>query len=146
MLRHQRRSLSVYSQLNKRVVQDLPPPGGFPKLDFSKKVPGPRMSGAGLFLLFGLVVAYGKYYTYKGASILHDWKDEKREIRATVYPFIQAEYDVRFLQKQAKFQQFEAKVMKGVDGWEVGKNHYHTTWMHFNPGFGAVYKPHTGRI
>jgi NADH dehydrogenase (ubiquinone) 1 alpha subcomplex subunit 13 len=132
--------------LSSKYVQDMPPPGGFPIIDISKRLPGPRMSGAGLFLLLGLVMAYGKYYTYEGAAILHTWKDEKRAIRAVVYPFMQAEYDIRFLQKQAKFHEFERRVMEGVEGWEVGKNHYHTTWMHYNPGFGAWRKPFTGRV
>jgi NADH dehydrogenase (ubiquinone) 1 alpha subcomplex subunit 13 len=127
-------------------VQDMPPPGGFPHIDFNKRSTRPRISGGLLLLGLGIAMVYGKIQTYTGKSILEEWKEEKRAMRCHVLPFIQAEIDMRFLQKQAKYLEFERRVMEGVEGWEVGKNHFHTTTMHQNQGFGAWRKPQTGRL
>ena len=126
-------------------VQDLPPPGGYPKLNFSRNLPPRRFSGAALFLAAGVMIVYGFSKVISGSVKERERKKEKREVRATVLPFLQAEEDVRYLRQLAKYHEFERIIMRDVEGWEVGKNHYHTTWMPYNPGFGAFRAPVQGR-
>jgi NADH dehydrogenase (ubiquinone) 1 alpha subcomplex subunit 13 len=54
------------------------------------------------------------------------FKQEKWFIRSTLMPLLQAEEDVAFLERQAKKRAEEARIMKDVPGWEVGKSVYHT--------------------
>lgn len=127
-------------------VQDLPPPNGYPRLDFSQRLPPRRISGLGIFLIVGAMVTYGFSKVISGNVQDREDRKQKRRMRATLLPFLQAEEDVRYVNKLAQYQEFERIIMKDVDGWEVGKNHYHTTWMPFNPGFGSWRAPVQGRF
>jgi NADH dehydrogenase (ubiquinone) 1 alpha subcomplex subunit 13 len=110
-------------------IQDLPPPGGYKPLDFTKKVPGPRMSGLAMFAVVGLMVTYGFSKVIEGNNKKRELKAERRFVRATILPFLQAEEDARYLRDVAKSLELERRIMQGVEGWEVGKSPYHTTWM-----------------
>jgi NADH dehydrogenase (ubiquinone) 1 alpha subcomplex subunit 13 len=110
--------------------QDMPPPGGYPPLDISKRLPGPRMSGVGLIALVGGVMAVGFYKVAQGNQERRGWKNEKRDIRASLLPYLQAEEDARFVQVWDKRVEQEGRIMKGVEGWIPGQNVYETgVWM-----------------
>jgi len=119
--------MSLHTDL--RPIQDLPPPGGYKDIDFRKKLPGPRMSGLGIFLAVTGIVSFGFYKVIQGNYAKRELNAEKRFVRATLLPFLQAEEDARFLREQARNLELERRIMQGVPGWEVGKSPYHTTWM-----------------
>ena len=112
-----------------KYVQDLPPPGGYKPLDFSKRLPGPRMSGLGIFTVVGVMITYGFYTVFQGNNKRRELKAEKRYVRASLLPFLQAEEDARYLRERAYSIELERRIMRDVPGWEVGKSVYHTTWM-----------------
>lgn len=74
-------------------------------------------------------MSYGFYKMIGGNVERRQLKVEKREVRATILPFLQAEEDARYLQQVAKRTEIERRIMQGVPGFEAGKNHYNTTWM-----------------
>jgi NADH dehydrogenase (ubiquinone) 1 alpha subcomplex subunit 13 len=112
-----------------KYVQDLPPPGGYKPLDFSKQVPGPRMRGATLIALVTAAVTFGFYKVIESNNKKRELQEERRFVRATLLPFLQAEEDARYLRQQAHLLDVERRIMQGVPGWEVGKSPYNTTWM-----------------
>ena len=110
-------------------IQDLPPPGGYKPLEFTKKVPGPRLSGLAIFAIVGGMVAFGFSKVIEGNNKRRELKAERRFVRSTLLPFLQAEEDARYLREWAHNIELERRIMSGVPGWEVGKSPYNTTWM-----------------
>lgn len=43
------------------VFQDGPPPGGFPSVRYARRIPSTGPSGAALFAVGGVIMAYGFY-------------------------------------------------------------------------------------
>lgn len=43
------------------VVQDGPPPGGFPSVRYARRLPSTGPTGPTLFLVSGAIMAYGFY-------------------------------------------------------------------------------------
>ena len=52
--------------MTRRMVQELPPSGGFRKLEFKSRIPGPRISGSAMVTIAAGVVGYGLYQVVKG--------------------------------------------------------------------------------
>eukprot|EP01132_Coremiostelium_polycephalum_P005922 gene5922-7373_t len=84
------------SNYRQRWVQDLPPPGGFPKLNFARQSPK-MVSG---FTIFGVALAvslFGHYKYFKTKLIqLENEKEERRRL-TMILPILQAEADIIFL-------------------------------------------------
>ena len=87
------------------------------------------MSGISMFLVVGAMVTYGCSKVVEGNNKRRELKGERRFVRATLLPFLQAEEDARYLREWARNLELERRIMQGVEGWEVGKSPYHTTWM-----------------
>jgi NADH dehydrogenase (ubiquinone) 1 alpha subcomplex subunit 13 len=88
------------------------------------------ISGRYLFLGCALSVVGGFYLVGQSNIETRKFKEDKRERRAAIIPFIQAEEDVRYNRELAAQREVEAKVMANVAGWEVGKSVYNTrAWM-----------------
>jgi NADH dehydrogenase (ubiquinone) 1 alpha subcomplex subunit 13 len=79
-----------------------------------------------MFLLVGGMVAFGFYQVSKGNAGRREAKAEQRAIRASLIPFLQAEEDVRFLQRQALQHQAERKLMAHDPTFKVGQSPYKT--------------------
>jgi len=108
-------------------LQDLPPSGGFPRFEQSRKF---FLRGPSAALLLGLGTAgfaagcYGlaksSIRKQRGAYIL---RQADRDIVAP----LQAEVDLRYLEDQKAFKEWAAEVMKDKPGWSVDKlNPYKT--------------------
>ena len=111
------------------VAQDGPPPGGFPSVRYGRRIPNTGPSGAVVFGLVCLGMGYGFYKTAQYNRYQNRLTEEKINTRMALTPFLQAEADRVFVQRQAKFHAWEAEVMKDVPGWEVGKNVYNSRWV-----------------
>lgn len=121
-------------------TQDMPPPGGYQKIDF-KRIPARKyFSGYQMFLGYignlqrkqicdeGLTFAssflgitVGGAYLY--ALNYYQAERESVEMRSgqfALYPLIMAERDREFLKQFRRNRDEEAKLMANVPGWEVG--------------------------
>ena len=87
------------------------------------------MSGLAIFAVVGGMVTFGFAKVLESNHKRRELKVEKRFVRATLLPFLQAEEDARYLREWAHNVELERRIMQGVPGWEVGKSPYHTTWM-----------------
>jgi uncharacterized membrane protein affecting hemolysin expression len=80
--------------------------------------------------LTGGMICYGFYQVKKSNQERNYQKLAERQIRYNLAPFLQAEADRVYMQKEAENLKKEAEVMKDVSGWEVGKNPYNSgVWM-----------------
>jgi hypothetical protein len=58
--------------------------------------------------------------------------------RKNIFPYLQAEQDMRYQKSRERWDKWEAEVMSDVKGWEVGKCVYKTReWMPPMPKIGA---------
>ena len=106
--------------------QEVAPKGGFPSIRTRRVLPRRGPSGAMLFLGAAAVIGYGFAKVGQGNKARRKLRVEKREARASILPFLQAEDDARYLQQKAAFEANEADLMKDVPGWEVGAKVYNT--------------------
>lgn len=65
-------------------------------------------------------------------------REEVLQSRRDMFPYLQAEHDIRYQNQRTLMEAYEAAVMSDVEGWEVGKCVYKTReWMPPKPKFGA---------
>ena len=65
-------------------------------------------------------------------------REELMTARKDIFPYLQAEQDMRYQTQRAEFEAWEADVMSDVEDWEGGKCVYKTrSWMPPRPKFGA---------
>ena len=117
--------MGLSSSSSSRYVQDGPPEGGFPQVRV-RRAPRKQGSGALAVLLLGGVMAYGFYQVGQGNQQRRKDAAEKREARAALLPFLQAEEDARFLQQQELVLQQEAEIMEKRSDWTVGESVYNS--------------------
>lgn len=104
------------------VVQDMPPVGGFPSIRIQRRLPSTGPTGVAIFTVGAAVMAYGYY------NIFHMIQDRKAGLyelqmhRAPIIPVLQAEEDVRWVARNKAELEYEARIMKNVPGWEVGRS------------------------
>lgn len=77
------------------IVQDGPPPGGFPAVRYARRLPNSGPAGFTLFGVGAAVMAYGFYQVGQGNIKRRDEKREKLDSRRALVPFLQAEEDRR---------------------------------------------------
>lgn len=66
-------------------------------------------------------------------------RQELLTARKNIFPYMQAEQDMRVQEAREKWEAFEADVMSDVKGWKVGKCVYKTRdWMPPMPYYGAA--------
>jgi len=109
------------------VVQDGPPPGGFPSVRYARRVPSTGPTGLTLFAVGSVVMAYGFYRVGQGN---HARREEKQEIfraRKALIPFLQAEEDRRWVKSYSEFSERQQKALKNVS-WE----RYECSWCEEN--------------
>ncbi|EFA76595.1 GRIM-19 domain-containing protein [Heterostelium album PN500] len=77
-------------------VQDLPPPGGFPALEYGRQTPK-MISGYKLFGATFLIMGVGTYIYLRGR--IQDLQDDdvERVRLSKILPIVQAENDIMFL-------------------------------------------------
>ncbi|BDA50653.1 NADH dehydrogenase [ubiquinone] 1 alpha subcomplex subunit [Coccomyxa sp. Obi] len=108
------------------VLQDGPPPGGFPSVRYARRIPSTGPTGFTLFAVGAAVMAFGFYRVGEFNKYRRALKAEKMAMRAAIYPVLQAEEDRRWVQAKKQAVENEAKIMKDVPGWKAGQNVYLT--------------------
>lgn len=111
------------------VLQDGPPPGGFPSVRYARRVPSTGPTGFTLFTVGAAVMAFGFYKVGETNQHRRACKAEKLAARATLFPLLQAEEDRRFVKYRKQMLEEEKLIMKDVPGWVPGANVYSKRWM-----------------
>ncbi|KAK9824121.1 hypothetical protein WJX72_007907 [[Myrmecia] bisecta] len=112
------------------VVQDGPPPGGFPSVRYARRIPSTGPTGFTLFAVGAVVMAYGFVKVGETNKYHRALTREKVEARTALYPTLQAEEDRRWIRHRDEVLEREAEIMKDVPGWKVGESVYHgKRWM-----------------
>lgn len=77
------------------VIQDGPPPGGFPAVRYARRLPNSGPGGVTLFGIAAAVMAYGMYQVGQANHARRQERDEKLANRLALVPYLQAEEDRR---------------------------------------------------
>merc|ERR1712126_624862 len=105
--------MGVFQMASTAYKQDLPPKGGYAPINFGG--------------LFG-TMAYG-YWSYKKG--MRAWNKEQIEMKSAslaIEPLMLAERDREFLKQLRRNRDAEEKLMKDVEGWEVGTFYGHKVY------------------
>eukprot|EP01025_Chloroclados_australasicus_P027683 TRINITY_DN27416_c0_g1_i4.p2 TRINITY_DN27416_c0_g1~~TRINITY_DN27416_c0_g1_i4.p2 ORF type:complete len:153 (-),score=16.99 TRINITY_DN27416_c0_g1_i4:483-941(-) len=117
--------------------QEQPPPGGFPAIRYARRLPSTGPTGATLFAVGAVVSAYGFYNVGVTNQKRRAIREELMAARKHVYPYLQAEEDIKYQTRREHWEKVEETVMSDVPGWEVGKCVYKTReWVPPMPKFG----------
>lgn len=112
------------------VLQDGPPPGGFPSIRYARRVPNTGPTGVTIFVVSTVVMAYGFYRVAVGNHERRALREDKMAARRAVVPFLQAEEDRRWVKAKREAVRIEEQLMRNVPGWVPGENVYKTgRWM-----------------
>lgn len=111
------------------VIQDGPPPGGFPAVRYARRIPSTGPSGVTLFTVAGLIMGWGLYKVGQSNKERRLVKAEGLERRVALVPFLQAEEDRRFVKALKHFEARQAEVMKHDPEFKAGESVYKTRWM-----------------
>ena len=87
-----------------------------------------------LFLAVGGICAFGLYKVAQGNQHRRDLRREKREVRAALTPYLQAEEDLRFSQARELSEQAERLIMQDPD-WKPSTASYRTPGVFVPPAF-----------
>lgn len=77
------------------IIQDGPPPGGFPSIRYARRVPSTGPTGFTLFAVGGVIMAYGFYMVGQSNHERRAIAKEQEIARKSLVPFLQAEEDRR---------------------------------------------------
>eukprot|EP00252_Welwitschia_mirabilis_P014416 TRINITY_DN31687_c0_g1_i1.p1 TRINITY_DN31687_c0_g1~~TRINITY_DN31687_c0_g1_i1.p1 ORF type:complete len:140 (+),score=23.79 TRINITY_DN31687_c0_g1_i1:110-529(+) len=119
------------------VLQDGPPPGGFPPVRYARRIPNKGPGAVAVFLASIGIITYGMYKVGQGNKERNQLKREKFAGRSAILPLLQAEEDLRFVKAWQAYLKEEAEIMKDVPGWKVGESVYNS---------GRWVPPATGRV
>mmetsp|Transcript_27275 Transcript_27275/g.69437 ORF Transcript_27275/g.69437 Transcript_27275/m.69437 type:complete len:143 (-) Transcript_27275:433-861(-) len=111
------------------VLQDAPPPGGFPSIRIERRLPNTGPTGVAIFGITAAVMGYGFYQLYQQKQDKKFQADEIHTVRSIVHPILQAEWDLRYLEHQRKEVEKEAEIMKNVPGWKAGEPTTKHRWL-----------------
>lgn len=111
------------------IVQDAPPPGGFPSIRIERRLPSTGPTGVAIFAMLGAVMGYGFYKLNEQRVDKKFEADEIYAVRKVVHPILQAEWDLRYMEHQRKELEQEAKIMKDVPDWKVGEPTARRRWL-----------------
>lgn len=107
--------------------QEMPPAGGFRMFESKNRVPVSRgPPGWSMFLGCFALTSFGFYLVGQHNQRHRATQRDERERRIALLPFLQAEADVEFLEKQEKILAEEREIMKDVPGWTAGESTYHS--------------------
>ncbi|GMH45746.1 hypothetical protein BSKO_13709 [Bryopsis sp. KO-2023] len=111
------------------VMQDGPPPGGFPSVRYARRIPSTGPTGFTIFAVSTVVMAYGFYRVGQGNAERREFREAKRAARRALVPVLQAEEDRRWLNASKFARKAEEVLMKDVEGWKMHADVYNTRWM-----------------
>ena len=126
--------MSVRPSANFMPSQDMPPAGGYRKLDMTRYLSktgidrGPK--GWQLWAGSAVIIAYGYYKVGQYNIERNQQKMQERKVRYALAPVLQAEADREYMVRETANLKKEAEVMKDVAGWQVGMSPYFSgKWM-----------------
>ncbi|KAJ9505169.1 NADH:ubiquinone oxidoreductase B16.6 subunit [Haematococcus lacustris] len=111
------------------VLQDAPPPGGFPNIRIERRLPNTGPTGVAIFGVVAALMGYGFYQLYERKTNVKFQADEIFTVRTIVHPVLQAEWDLRYLEHKRKETEKEAEIMKKVPGWVPGEPTTRHRWL-----------------
>ena len=115
-------------------VQDMPPPGGYPKINYQR---GARPRGVPTSLIWGSILGMTFYGFWQIGQTNKERRlalKERRDARMAIMPFLQAEQDKMLSEQIAASVAREKEIMKNVEGWKAGESVYSKRWV--KPTFG----------
>mmetsp|Transcript_30689 Transcript_30689/g.51853 ORF Transcript_30689/g.51853 Transcript_30689/m.51853 type:complete len:122 (-) Transcript_30689:2-367(-) len=86
------------SRIMRAIVQDMPPPGGFPKVEHGSKITERGPSGLLIWSTSILCICFGFYRVGQTNIERRHEKQEIREARYAITPVLQAETDLRYVE------------------------------------------------
>mmetsp|Transcript_22 Transcript_22/g.30 ORF Transcript_22/g.30 Transcript_22/m.30 type:complete len:136 (+) Transcript_22:81-488(+) len=105
-------------------IQDMPPRGGYPIVNFAKNVPSRGPPGWAMWLGVAAVVGYGFNSMINTNKRKNAVARENREARMNILPYLLAETDKTKSEMKKRFLKEEEKVMGNVLGWKIGESVY----------------------
>lgn len=105
-------------------VQEMPPLGGYKKVDTLRAFPTRGPNGWQLWTGASLIIAYGYYQVGQTNIKNNQQKYLERKARYAIAPLLQAEADREYLERELINLKKEAEIMKNVEGWKVGRSPY----------------------
>ena len=98
--------------------QDMPPPGGFARIQYRRNLPQRGPSGLAIFSFFTATTIYGFYKVFQGRSEKYELEREKAWARIYLVPLLQAEMDRDVVKKEQRLRDREEKLLAdGVPDW-----------------------------
>ena len=126
--------MSVRPSANFMPAQDMPPAGGYRKIDMSRYLSkagidrGPK--GWQLWAGAAAIISYGYYQVGQYNIERNQQKMQERKVRYALAPVLQAEADREYMMRETANLKKEAEVMRDTPGWEVGMSPYFSgKWM-----------------
>ncbi|KAG5874255.1 hypothetical protein JTB14_026477 [Gonioctena quinquepunctata] len=100
--------------------QDLPPPGGYQKIQY-QRIPARTFFG-GWALIGGYLgmTAGGIYLYFLNCKAVKTRELEMRCASLAIYPMLLAERDREYLKQLRRNRDEETNLMKNVEGWKTG--------------------------
>ncbi|PVU96221.1 hypothetical protein BB561_001315 [Smittium simulii] len=105
-------------------AQDMPRPGGFPKIQYRRSLPNKGPSGAVILGALGAVMTYGWYHVYLGIQEQRELKREKTYGRIYLLPMLTAETHRDEYRRHLANAEREKAIMKNVGDWTLNKSVY----------------------
>eukprot|EP00984_Skeletonema_dohrnii_P022001 scaffold11113_cov66-Skeletonema_dohrnii-CCMP3373.AAC.1 len=110
-------------------IQDMPPPGGYKKLDFTRYLPDRGPKGWQLWAGATTLIMYGYYQVGKTNQARIQQKMQERKVRYALAPLMQAEADREYMERELVNLRREAEIMKDVtdlkgNPWVPGSSQY----------------------
>ena len=116
-------------------IQDMPPPGGYKKIDYGRYLPSRGPKGYQLWLGSALLISYGYYQIGKTNTEKIQQMMQERKVRYALAPLLQAEADREYMERELVALMREREIMKDVvddegRGWQAGASQFFSgQWM-----------------
>merc|ERR1711991_1240507 len=113
--------------------QDMPPPQGFPKIQYRRDLPKRGLSGWGTFAVGGAILVGGLYIMGLQNRHTRAVKQETRRRRLNVAALLQAEEDRRYLRELLARYEVEEGLTAGRTDFEAGGSVYNDVNLYVVP-------------
>lgn len=106
------------------VIQDGPPPGGFPPVRIRRKLASKFWSPFTITFILIIVMIYGWMQMYTTKKITFALNKEQSTLEFALLPFLQGEHDISFVIQQRAFQKTVGKLMAGEEDFDPYQKFY----------------------
>ena len=118
----------------KNIRQDMPPPGGYPKINFFETARARGPSSAAIWAGALLATLGGYYLVASKNQMASEERFRAREVKSAVATLMQAEENHHYIERLKQKKAQEAEIMSDVEGWKVGESVYLTDrWVPPDP-------------